>query len=128
MCSSDLTRSGASVLASCSFWDNHGAVVLLVPEKPEETSQVLKAAGFTCQAHSVVVLGPESSAGLAPLVVPELLAAGINVLYSYAARSDDHAGYVVLGTTDNDRAVRLLGVNSLVRSLARAKNASLQAA
>ena len=23
------TRSGASVLASCSFWDNHGAVVLL---------------------------------------------------------------------------------------------------
>lgn len=123
-----VTGTGAEVLASCSYWDKSGTTVLLVTDNPKTTARALTEAGFSCDTHSVVVVGPAFNPGIAPRVLPDLGAAGINILYSYVAYTEDRGGYVVMQTADNDRAMRVLEVNQHIHDLAVAKTVHAQAA
>ena len=112
---------GAEVLAASSYCSYDGAVVMLITDDEPRTSLALTAAGFDCRQDSVLLVQIPEKPGLAPLLGAKLIAAGIQVLYSYSFRSDNQ-GYVVFKTTDDSRAFYLLEVEALVHELAAAKS------
>ena len=112
---------GAEVLAACSHCDGFNTVVRLVTEHADRTMRALTAAGFDCQSDPVVIVELPDKPGLPAMLAAKLAVAGIRVRHSYASHSDDHRCHVVFQTTDDDRAIGLLQVESLVRALAAAR-------
>ncbi|MGO9609248.1 MAG: hypothetical protein ACLPT4_06390, partial [Verrucomicrobiia bacterium] len=89
---------GAEVLAASSHWDGSGTVVNLVTEDAVRTGRALTAAGFECESHFVVLVEIPDKPGLPVVLAERLEAVGIDVLHSYAFRSDNHQSYVVFET------------------------------
>jgi hypothetical protein len=112
------TSCGAEVLVASSHWDGSGMVVNLVTEDAARTGRALTAAGFECEAHFVVLVEIPDKPGLPAVLAERLESVGIDVLHSYAFRSDNHRSYVVFQTSDDDRAIYLLEVDSLIHHLA----------
>jgi hypothetical protein len=56
--------------------------------------------------------------GSTAVLAERLKAVGIDVLHSYAFRSDNRRSYVVFQTSDDDRAIYLLEVDALIHRLA----------
>ncbi len=115
------TSCGAEVLAASSHWDGSGTVVNLVTEDAVRTGRALAAAGFACESHFVVLVETPDKPGLPAMLAERLEAVGIDVLHSYAFRSDNHRSYVVFQTSDDDRAIYLLEVDALIHHLAAAQ-------
>ncbi|MGD1018913.1 MAG: hypothetical protein ABSA12_06295 [Verrucomicrobiia bacterium] len=109
---------GAEVLVASSHWDGSGTVVNLVTEDAARTGRALTAAGFQCELQFVVLVETPDKPGLPAVLADRLNAVGIDVLHSYAFRSDDRRCYVVLQTSDDDRAIYLLEVDALIHYLA----------
>ena len=112
---------GTELLAACSYWDQAGAVVMLVAEDALRAKRTLEGEGFKCKANEVVLVEMPDIPGLAPLLGAKLTSAGIHVLYSYAFRSGGDRSYVVFKTSNDDRAVYFLEFEALVESLTAAK-------
>jgi hypothetical protein len=117
-----VTSCGTEVLAACSYWDRSGAVVMLVTENALRATHALEAAGFKCKSDSIVLIEAPDKPGLAAFLGQKLAAAGVNVLYSYAFRSDRDQSYVVFKTTDDERAIYLLELEALIYGLATTKS------
>jgi hypothetical protein len=113
---------GAGVLAACSYRDRTGAVVKLVTDATDRTALALEAAGFRCTTTPIVLVEAPDRPELAALLGEKLADADIGVLYSYIFRSENNRSYVVFKTTDDDRAVYMLGAEALIRDLAAAKS------
>jgi hypothetical protein len=109
---------GAEVLVASSHWDGSGTVVNLVTEDAARTGRALAAAGFECEAHFVILVEIPGKPGLPAVLAERLNTVGIDVLHSYAFRSDNHRSYVVFQTSDDDRAIYLLEVDALIHHLA----------
>jgi hypothetical protein len=105
-------------LVASSHWDGAGTVVNLVTEDAARTGRALTAAGFDCESCFVVLVEIPDKPGLSADLADRLRAAGIEVLNSYAFRSDNHRSYVVFQTSDDDRAIYLLEVDALIHHLA----------
>jgi hypothetical protein len=112
---------GAEVLAASSHCDGVNTVVRLVTEHGDRTIRALTDAGFNCQSDPVVLVELRDEPGLPALMAAKLAVAGIRVRQSYASHSDDHRAHVVFQTIDDDRAIRFLNVEALIRALAAAK-------
>ena len=113
---------GTEVLAACSYWDQTGAVVMLVAEDALRAVRALEAAGFKWKSNEIVLVETPDKPGLAASLGVKLTSAGIHVLYSYAFRSGRDQSYVVFKTTDDDRAMYLLEVEAMIHDLAAAKS------
>ncbi|HTS17009.1 MAG TPA: hypothetical protein VMP11_05500 [Verrucomicrobiae bacterium] len=111
---------GAEVLVASSHWDGSGTVVRLVTQDAARTGRALTAAGFECDVDFVVLVEVPDGPGALAILVERLRIAGINVLLSYAFRSDNHRSYIVLKTSEDDRAIYLLEVDALIHQLAGA--------
>ncbi|HVM62774.1 MAG TPA: hypothetical protein VMV72_18080 [Verrucomicrobiae bacterium] len=109
---------GAEVLVASSHWDGSGTVVRVVTQDAARTGRALTAAGFDCEVDFVVLVEAPDKPGTAARLVDRLTAAGIHVLLSYSFRSDNRRSYVVLKTSDDDRAIYLLEVDALIHQLA----------
>ena len=112
---------GAEVLAACSYWDDTGPVVKLVTEDALRTKRALESAGFECRSNTVVLVETPDKPGLPALLAGKLNVAGIGVLYYYSFQSEENRSYVVVKTSDDDRAIYLLEVEALIHELAAAK-------
>jgi hypothetical protein len=117
-----VSSCGSEVLAACSYWDQEGAVVMLVTENVLRAVRALEAAGYKWKSSEVVLVEIPERAGIAALLGAKLSSAGVNILYSYAFRSDRDQSYVVFKTTDDERAIYLLEIESLIHDVAAAKN------
>jgi hypothetical protein len=96
-------------MLACRPYDNKkGAVVLLVTIDKAKTQQVLDEAGFEFNPDPVVLVASRYGLGFAARIGSYLQKAGIDILCSYASPSDSDTGYVVLTTTDDEAALRLL--------------------
>lgn len=104
---------GAEVLASCSYWDHAGAVMMLVAADPRRMTRALEAKGFKCKSNSVLLVETAGTPGLAAALGTRLANAGVGVLYSYSFRSEHGQSYVVFKTADDSRAVHLLEMDAL---------------
>ena len=111
---------GAEVLVASSHWDGPTTTVWLVTQDAARTGRALNAAGFNCDLEFVVLVEGPDKPGAARRLVERLTAAGIRVLLSYAFRSENHRSYVILKTSDDDRAIYLLEVDALIHQLAEA--------
>ncbi|HUI06081.1 MAG TPA: hypothetical protein VL486_03665 [Verrucomicrobiae bacterium] len=117
-----VSSCGTEVLAACSYWDQAGPVVMLVTENPRRATCTLEDAGFKCKSNEVVLVETPDKPGLAALLGQRLAAAGVNILYSYAFRSERHQSYVVFKTSDDDRALYIIGVEALIHELAAGRS------
>jgi len=108
----ELSRSFAihetNVLA-CRPYDNESrAVVLLVTLDETKLQQVLDEAGLEYNPQPSVLIRSRYGLGFAARIGIYLQEAGIKILCSYASPSNRDTGCIVLKTTDDEAAVRLL--------------------
>jgi hypothetical protein len=99
------------VLASCCYSDRDDSVVLLVPSDPVQAQLALEQAGFSCKANSVLLIRAPDRGGIALCMFQiggQLREAGVEILYSYASKTDDGEVYAVFKTADDDDAMRAL--------------------
>src|SRR5712675_2172336 len=112
---------GAEVLAAHSYWDGTSTVVRLVTQDAPRTMRALEGAGYRCKANPIVLVEAPNKPGLAAVLGGKLMAAGIKVFYSYSFRTEDNRSYIVFRTFDDERAVYMLQLDSLIHDLAAAK-------
>ncbi len=98
-----------SILTRSCCADREGLLLLLTTSRPEEAQQVLEAAGYICQTHPVVLLGPTPyRPGVAARLLAELGRQGVNIRYSYLSSSAPDWCFVVVETTNDERALEVL--------------------
>ena len=119
---------GVEILAAGSYWDRTGALMMLVTDDARRTTRALAAAGFECKSNPILLVEAPDEPGLAARLGATLSAAGIGVVFSYAFRSERNLSYVVFKTTDDERALQLLEVETLIHGWASAKRSPQPAA
>jgi len=98
----------ATLTRSC-FADREGQLLLLITSQTEEVQQVLEAAGYRCQAHPVVLLGPTTyRPGVAARLFAELGQQGVDIRYSYLSSIAPDCCFLVLETTNDERALEVV--------------------
>jgi hypothetical protein len=111
-----VAREKVNVLAYCSYSDRSETVVLLVTDNALLAKRSLEAAGFSCRANSVVVVGATNQVGGAALLGARLGHAGIDILYSYASSASGSQFCAVFKTSDDQRAIGVLDASAAVRA------------
>ncbi len=88
-------------------------ILRLIVNKPDETCEALKKAGWTVSLTNVIAIGITDAPGGLSGVVECLYAANISVEYMYAfiSKAEDQA-YVILRVDNNDRAIEALVENN----------------
>ncbi len=97
-----------NVLAYCTYSDRDELVVLLVTDDAFAAKDALRAAGYSCKANLVVLVGASDEVGAAARIGAHLGWAGIEILYSYASSSGRDQFCAVFKTTDDERAIMTL--------------------
>lgn len=111
-----VSAADVNILAYCSYSNRDEAVVLLVTEDAVKTKLALEAAGYTCKANAIVLVGAQDRVGAAATLGAHLGRAGINILYSYASMSGERDFFAVFKTMDDDRAIEVLESSALARA------------
>ena len=111
-----VSAAGVNILAYCAYSDRDDAMVMLVTERPLKAKSALEAAGFSCRANSVVLVGAADQVGAAALLGAHLGNAGINILYSYASATGRREFFAVFKTMDDERAIQVLETSTLARA------------
>ena len=98
-----------STLTHSCCADREGLLLLLTTSRPAEVQQVLAAAGYICQAHPVVVLGPTTyRPGAVARLLTELGQQGVNMRYSYVSAIAPDRCFLVVETTNDARALEVM--------------------
>ncbi len=97
-------EAGVSVRGFSAADTGEYGILRFVVDKPDEALTVLREAGCACTVAPVLCLKLEDVPGELARVMGVLARCGINVVYSYSMIST----YIVLSTTDPDRARELL--------------------
>jgi hypothetical protein len=111
-----VAEAKVDVLAYCSYSDRIETIVLLVTDNALLAKRALEAAGYSCRANSVVVVGATDRVGGAALLGARLGYAGIEILYSYASTSGGAQFCAVFKTSDDQRAITVLDSSAAVRA------------
>jgi len=89
--------------------DREGLLLLLTTTRTEEVRQVLEAAGYDCQMHTVVLLGPATyRPGVAARLLAKLEHAGVDIRCSYLSSSAPDRFYLIVETTHENRTLKLM--------------------
>lgn len=112
-----VTALGINILATCSYWDSTGSVLLLVTEDSSKTMQALSIEGYRCTLNHIILVDPLETPACAALYGAELAASGIHVLYSYTYESETGRYNHVFSTSDNLRAIQILKTQTARRGL-----------
>jgi hypothetical protein len=105
---STVASAGVNILAYCSYSERQETVVLLVADNPLDAKRALGAAGFSCKANLVVLVGAPDQVGGAAFLGARLGYAGIDILYSYASSSGSNQFFAVFKTGDDQKAIHVL--------------------
>ena len=105
---STVANAGVNILAYCCYSEREETVVLLVADNPLQGKHALEAAGFSCKANSVVLVGAPDQVGGAAFLGARLGHAGIDILYSYASSSGSDQFFAVFKTGDDQKALHVL--------------------
>jgi hypothetical protein len=98
-----------STLTRSCCADREGLLLLLTTIRPEEVQQVLEAAGYICQTHPVLLLGPTIyRPGVAARLLAELGQQGVDIRYSYLCSKAPDLCFVVVETTNDERALEVM--------------------
>jgi len=113
-----VANHGINVLAYCTYSDGDDLIVLLITDNAFAAKEALQAAGFSCKANSVVLVGASDEVGAAARIGMHLGMAGIEILYSYASSSGGDQFVAVFKTTNDERAIQALEVCPQARAAA----------
>lgn len=107
-----------NVLAYCSYSDRDDLMILLITDNALKAMDSLRAAGFSCKANSVVLVGASDEVGAAARIGAHLGMAGVEILYSYASSSGGEQFVAVFKTTNDERAIQALEICPQARAAA----------
>ena len=113
-----IASHGVNVLAYCTYSDGDDLTVLLITDNAFTAKEALQAAGLSCKANSVVLVGASDEIGAAARIGMHLGVAGVEILYSYASSSGGDQFVAVFKTTDDERAIQALEVCPQARAAA----------
>jgi len=98
-----------STLTRSCCADREGLLLLLTAIRPEEVQQVLEAAGYVCQTHLILLLGPTIyRPGVAARMLADLGQQGVDIRYSYLCSRAPDLCFVVVETTNDERALEIV--------------------
>jgi len=113
-----IAARGVNVLAYCSYSDRDDLMILLITDNALKAMDSLRAAGFSCKANSVVLVGASDEVGAAARIGAHLGMAGVEILYSYASSSGSEQFVAVFKTTNDERAIQALEICPQARAAA----------
>ena len=113
-----IAARGVNVLAHCSYSDRDDLMILLITDNALKAMDSLRAAGFSCRANSVVLVGASDEVGAAARIGAHLGMAGVEILYSYASSSGSEQFVAVFKTTNDERAIQALEICPQARAAA----------
>lgn len=99
-----------NILAYCSYFGQHEAVVLLITNNSPAAKAALQSAGYVCDVNHVVVVSDCDRVGAAAQLGTQLDGAGVRILYSYASSLPGNQYFAVFKTSDDEQALRVLQV------------------
>src|ERR1039457_3187001 len=105
-----VANHGVNVLAYSTYSYGDDLIVLLITDNALAAKLSLQAAGFSCKANSVVLVGASDEVGAAARIGMQLGMAVIEILYSYASSSGGDQFVAVFKTTNDERAIQALEV------------------
>ena len=89
--------------------DRDGLLLLLTTDRAADVREVLELAGYDCQTHPVILVGPTAyQPGAAAGLLAELERQGVNIRYSYLTSIDSNRCFVVVETTDDERTLEVV--------------------
>jgi len=84
-------------------------ILRLITDNPEEAREMLKSAGYTAKATSVLAVALDDTPGSMASILSVLFDGDISVEYTYAFLSNvEHKAYMVCRVDDNDKATQVL--------------------
>lgn len=113
-----VANHGVNVLAYCTYSDGDDLIVLLITDNALAAKEAIHAAGFSCKANSVILVGASDEVGAAARIGMHLGVAGVEILYSYASSSGGDQFVAVFKTTDDEYAIQALEVCPQARAAA----------
>ncbi|MEI8313892.1 MAG: hypothetical protein WCG79_00430 [Verrucomicrobiota bacterium] len=91
--------------------DNTGLMLLLTTNQPEEVQRVVRAAGYRCDSHAVILVGPTSARpGAAARLLGDLKRQGVNIQYSYLSAIDPEHCYLVFKAATDEQMLKAMAV------------------
>lgn len=103
-----LTEHGVSLQAYSAYCERDQFIALLVPTDPARAKALLEAAGYSCKANRVVLVGTPKRVGAVAEVGSRLGQSGVRILYSYATAGPAAEAIAVFKTSDDERALQVL--------------------
>jgi hypothetical protein len=113
-----VANHGVNVLAYCTYSDGDDLIVLLITDNALAAKEAIQAAGFSCKANSVILVGASDEVGAAARIGMHLGVAGVEILYSYASSSGGDHFVAVFKTTDDEHAIQTLEICPQARAAA----------
>ena len=104
-----LTKEQLPIVTRSCTADRTGVILLLTTTQPVAVQQAISAAGYRCETHPVILVGPTSARpGAAARLLFELEQQGVNLQYSYLSTIDSNHCYLVCKTADDDQILKVM--------------------
>src|SRR5437016_12237515 len=95
-----VVERGVNVRAVYSYRAGGRLIVLLVTDEPRLAKQALMSSGLDCKLNSVLVTRVQNRIGAVAQLDAQLNAFGVEIIYSYASRTEDEEIFAVFKTND----------------------------
>ena len=103
-----ISDKGINVQAYCVYTNSGSGTLLMITNNDIAAEKALAEQGFEPAEEEVLVLTVDNKVGICADISKKLGHAGINIKYSYATPESLSKAVVILCTSDNDRALKLL--------------------
>ncbi len=104
-----LAAAGVNILAVAAYTQEGKGHFMVVTSDNAKTAESLKSQGTDSAEKDVILLELENKVGALSEISGKLAAAGVNISYLYASAGESPASLIVLGTSDNAKAMEALG-------------------
>ena len=97
-----------NVIAFHGYTMGKKVVLTFITDDNTKARQVLKKAGFDVDSRDVVLVECPNKPGVFEKVTGKMDFAGVDIDYAYATSTSKTKGSIVLNTTDNKKALKVL--------------------
>jgi len=103
-----VAHSTVNVKATAGYTIGKDALIMLVTENNTKVKKSLTKAGFSCDDRDVVVVETRNKPGEMKEITQRLTDKGVSIDFHYATTTGVRSATIVLLTSDNNKARRLL--------------------
>jgi hypothetical protein len=103
-----LKVAGVNILAMCAWGEGDVGRLMLVADDPDKACENISPVVDKCAWDDVVLVHAANTPGSLNEIAHKLAEAGIEITFTYASTTDAPEAVVILNTSDNAQAAKIL--------------------